>query len=151
MNVTFEKEGTVYAVDTATLPQASIDYLLQYGFAQSMQDCIAGRAKAVRAERAEAGDDEDTIVLAIMADIEGKLGKRMDAIKAGTMGLPTTRDPVLTLAKEIVARHVAEKGKKVSKEKLAELAAVYAEKSRPALLAELERRKAVPSDIDLDV
>ena len=151
MNVAFEKDGTAYTVDTATLPQASVDYLLQYGFAQSLQDCIAVRAKAVRAERAEAGDDEDAITLAVMADLEGKLNKRVDAIVAGTMGLPVSRDPVLTLAKEIVERHIRETGKKASKDKIAELAATYAAKSRPALVAELERRKAIGGDIDLDV
>lgn len=151
MKVTFEKEGTVYSVDTDTLPQASLDYLWQYGFAQSLQDCIAGRAKAVRAEREKAGDSADDIELAVMSDIEGKLAKRVDAIVAGTMGLPTTRDPVATLAKEIVERHVREMGKKVSKEKLAELVATYVEKSRPSLVAELERRKSAAPDIDLDI
>lgn len=42
------------------------------------------------------------------------------------------------------------KGAKVSKEKLAELVATYVAKSRPQLLAELERRKsAVEVDIEL--
>lgn len=153
MNVTFEKDATVYELNVESLPAASVAYLLQYGFNQSLQDCIAGRAKAVRAERVAAGDDADAIELAIMADIEGKLGKRVDAIKNGTMGLPTTRDPVATLGKEIVENHLRAQGKKVSKEKLAELVATYVEKSRPQLVAELARRKsldAVPA-VDLDI
>lgn len=151
MKATFEKEGTIYAVDTDKLPQASIEYLLQYGFAQSLQDCIAGRAKAVKAEREKAGDDADAIELAVLSDIDGKLNKRVDAIVAGTMGMPTARDPIATLAKEIVERHVKAMNKKVTKEKLAELVATYVEKSRPALLAELNRRRTAATDIDLDI
>lgn len=149
MIVNFVK-GKTYSLDTTSLPQASQDYLLQYGFNQSLQDCIAGVAKAVRAERVEAGDDEEAIEAAIEAAIEGKLSKRVDSLVAGTMGLPTTRDPLATLAKEIVTQHLAAKGAKVSKEKLAELVATYLAKSRPQLEAELERRKsAVEVDIEI--
>ena len=38
------------SLETSTLPESAISYLLQYGFSQSLQDSIAGRAKAVREE-----------------------------------------------------------------------------------------------------
>lgn len=151
MQVKFEKEGVEFNVDTATLPQVSIDYLLQYGFAQSMQDCIAGRAKAVRAETLEKNKNasEDDIDLAILSDIEGRLGKRFDAIKAGSVGVSAPRDPVATLAREQV--RAALKGRKVDAEKLDSLVQAHVAKNRDALVAELARRKAAQVEVDLDI
>jgi len=154
MIVKFEKEGlTPFTLDTDKLPAASVEYLLQYGFAQSMQDCIAGRAKAVATEREKEGDTKAEIAEAIAIDIESRLAKRRDAIESGTMTQPSTRDPVAALAKEDVLKALREKGKKASPEKLAELVANHVEKNRAALVAEVERRKvALPvAEVEIDI
>jgi len=151
MIVNYERDGNSFTLDTATLTPAGVDYLLQYGFAQSLQDSVAGEAKRVRAERAKAGDTESEIVEAISEAIAGKLGKRYDSIAASEMGLPSTREPLAALAKELVNRKLAKEGKKVSKERLAELVAEAVENKRDLLVAELARRKALEIDVEVDV
>jgi len=152
MKVTYTRDGTTFAVDVEKLPPKSLEYLLQYGFAQSLQDSIAGRAKAVRAECVEKGGmTEAEIVAAVEADIAGQLGKRQDAIAAGTVGTPSPRDPVATLAREQVKAALAKAGKKVDADKLAELVAGHVEKNRTALVAELNRRKEELPEVDLDI
>ena len=146
MIVNYERNGNSFELDTATLTPAGIDYLLQYGFAQSLQDSVAGEAKRVRIERAAKGDTESEIVQAIDDAIAGKLGKRYDSIAASEMGLPSTREPLATLAKELVTKKLAKEGKKVSKERLAELVTEAVETKRDILVAELARRKAFDED-----
>lgn len=104
-----------FELDTATLPQAAIDYLLNHGFKQSLQEATAGSAKAVRdlAAACRAGGDgfDKAFVKWIKAcDYAGKPGasfesdveivaewtvardldERFAAISAGTVG---TRGP----------------------------------------------------------
>lgn len=155
----FEKEGNKFQVDVEQLPAASVAYLIQYGFAQSMQDCIAGLAKAKRADL-EATDDfkagkltpeniADEISLAILTQLE----KRHKAIVEGTIGIRASapRDELSSLAREQVRAALAKKGVKVEKEKLAELVAAHIEKNRDKLVAELERRKASQFDVELEL
>lgn len=116
--LSYSRDNTEFSVEVETLPATSIAYLLQYGWAQSLQDAIAGRAKAVLQEvedgiRAQLIEDAkpndpnpatiDARVAEIMqekaaetraqviADLLGTLGKRADAIKSGTVGTRTAR------------------------------------------------------------
>ena len=150
MKAIYNKAGKEYSVETDSLPGVSQEYLMQYGFDQSLQDCIAGVAKATRTARAKAGDTAEQIMAAIELAIEVKLQKRIAAIVAGTMGLPTVRDPVRTLAVEYVTRGLKKKGVTVTKARFAELVAEKVEKQRAALVAELARRDALELDVDVD-
>lgn len=109
----YERDNTRYEVEVEKLPATAIAYLLQYGWAQSLQDSIAGRGKTVleeianshRAALIEAAkpNDPDPVLIAdqlteymqvnradiaeqVRADIAGTLNKRADAIKSGTVG-----------------------------------------------------------------
>lgn len=46
--MTILKHTDSFTVDTTTLTAPGLDYLLAYGFSQSLQDCVAGVAKEVR-------------------------------------------------------------------------------------------------------
>lgn len=159
MQVKYERNGQAFTLDTASLPQASLDYLLQYGFAQSLQDCIAGLAKAKRAELEETDDFkagrlspeavQDEVDLAVLA----KLEERHKAIAEGTVGarVGQPRDEVTSLAREQVKAALAKKGVKVDKDKLAELVAAHVEKSRDKLVAEIARRKAEAVEVEVEL
>jgi hypothetical protein len=90
-----------------------------------MQDSIAGRAKRLRDKTHEDAVKAGTVVDAaqldhdVEADIQGALGKRHDAIVAGTVGTRVGRsaDPLAAIAREIVATQLAAKGLKVGKGK----------------------------------
>lgn len=128
--LSYNRDGNEFSAEVETLPPAAIAYLLQYGWAQSLQDSIAGRAKAVLqeisdAERArlieaakpgdpdpaeiQAGVDEYMTANAadirrqVLEDIEGQLAKRADAIKAGSVGtrVAQPRDAFASMCKKI--------------------------------------------------
>jgi hypothetical protein len=152
MKVVFNKSGREYATETDSLPEASRNYLMQYGWDQSLQDCIAGLAKATTLARQKAGDSAAAVVIAVEKAIAEKLQKRMDSIKAGTMGLPVARDPIRTLAAEYVAKALKKKGAQVTKDRFTQLVEEKMVSSRDFLTAELARRDAAEGfDVDVDV
>jgi hypothetical protein len=105
--------------------ESSVAYLLQYGYDQSMQDSIAGRAKRLRDKANEDAAKNGSVVDAaqldtdVESDIMGALGKRHDAIVNGTVGTRVGRsaDPLAEIAREIVGAQLAAKGLKVGKGK----------------------------------
>jgi hypothetical protein len=153
-----------FSIDTEAVAPAGIEYLLQYGFAQSMQDCIAGRAKAVREELAEKMKQPDAIQLtdaeietAVEADLNGALGKRMDAILAGTVAVrqaAEAKDPASGIVRELLVAWAKSKGGKLPKADSDEYKALAA-KMRAAkadhIAAELARRAEAVADIDIDL
>lgn len=168
MELNFEKNGDQYSVPkTEDLPAVSVAYLLNYGFQQSMQDCIAGVAKAVAVEFAEKAKKDGTQVdPSALADatkqaIAGQLGKRLDNILKGEVGIRTSvqRDPLMAIAREqvwIAIRakedlHKAIKAleKDAKEAKIAELAKGHLDKNRDRIQAEYDRRKAAVIDVTL--
>jgi hypothetical protein len=163
--LTYERNGRIYESDPNTLPAASLAYLLQYGWAQSLQDCIAGRAKKVREEmdaQNVAGThswSDDEIAEAVEVDLDAMLAKRSAAIIQGTMGAreSVARDPFETacnrIASEMLAAHL--KANKVSlkrdsdkwKELHAQVRVKYAEK----IEAEAKRRLESADTISIDL
>lgn len=146
-------------LDTETLPQAALDYLLQYGFSQSLQDSIAGRAKAVREEVLKDNPEasEADIKEAVDNELTGALLKRLDAIKAGevaTRGSGTPRDPAAGIVREMLQAIAKKQGKKLPKADSPEYAAMAA-KVRAAkateIAAELERRRNAVDDLDIEI
>lgn len=143
------------------IAEASVGYLLQYGFAQSMQDCIAGAAKAVAEDLAEeakkkglAEPSNDEIKTATEANVAGLLGKRWDALISGDMGnrAPQQRDPILALAREEVwnalrrpenaaaAKAIRAMEKESKSAKITQLATDHKAKHLARLEAEVKRR-----------
>jgi hypothetical protein len=114
MLLRYERNGKVYSTEVEALPPKSIEYLLQYGWSQSLQDCIAGNAKAVRVdltERATAAGkkvSEAEIEAAIAQDLDGALMKRSASIVAGTMDerAGVQRDPLETMKRQMAVAMV---------------------------------------------
>lgn len=136
---------------------ATIAYLLQYGWDQSHQDCIAGRAKKVRDEYAAKGiDNQDEIDRAVVADLEAALEKRSNAIINGTVRERGTIGPKSETVFRAVAKEFLAKATKAAKKKLpsdkAEYKALFeafCEKNRVVIQAEVDRRKADQTVIEL--
>jgi hypothetical protein len=166
MMLIYKKDDTVFSVEAESLPAVSVAYLMQYGWAQSLQDSIAGAAKAKRSDL-EATDaykngemDDDELADEIDLFVLGKLEARAKAIREGTVGARVSepRDPVTKLAREQVLAALKAKGKKVDlktddgKAIFEKLVAQHVEKSGDAIRAEVARRKAAeaPVEIDLD-
>lgn len=159
--LTYTRAGTEYAIDETALSGESLKYLLQYGFSQSLQDSIAGLAKAKAEELRETDDykngvmtDEDVDAEVALA-IETKLKERRQAILDGTIGqkaISTPRDPLMGIAREQVRAAVKAKGAKVTKEKLEELAKAHLEKNREAIAAEHKRRvEANTVEVEIEI
>src|SRR5262245_41071777 len=171
MKLSYVNGGKEYSVETDTLGPDSIAYLLMYGFRQSLQDSIAGRALKVRSEYAAKAkeaqdkgeffdDSEDTVQAAIAADLEGALTKRRDAVQAGTIkvGGSAQRDPFGTLCWNIavdmvVAAFRKKHGKGPKRDDAFEaLVEQCLEKHKDKIEAEAKRRQdvaALSADIDI--
>ncbi|HUP81175.1 MAG TPA: hypothetical protein VM260_21675, partial [Pirellula sp.] len=111
--VSYVRNGKTYSADVESMKPETIAYLLQYGWAQSLQDSIAGLAKKVAEEN---GDVDQAI--------DGQLMKRSDAILSGSIAVRSvgeSRDPLRSIANGMVRKALALKGAKVDKEKFAAL------------------------------
>ena len=76
-----------FTVDSNDIAAKGFDYLLQYGFAKSLQDCVAGMRKDL------ATPDENGAVLseeAIEAALNETMQERFDDILKGEIGTRTT-------------------------------------------------------------
>lgn len=141
--LSYGRNGKTYSAEVETMKPETIAYLLQYGWAQSLQDSIAGLAKKVEAEN---GDVEQAI--------DGQLNKRLDAILSGTIssrGTGEARDPLKAIANGMIRKALALKGAKVDKDKFAALVNQLLETNRPKVEAELARQKAEAQDVELDL
>ena len=75
-----------FVLDTETLSEKGCDYLLQYGFAKSLQDSVAGMRKEL------ATPDESGKVLSefdIEAELNAAMQERFDDIRKGEVGTRT--------------------------------------------------------------
>lgn len=164
--LSYERGGKTYEAESTALPETAIAYLLQYGFSQSLQDSIAGRAKAVAEEMLPPVMDRkpDFVVptqaqidAAVAADIDGQLGKRLDAIVAGTVatrGPGAAKDPTSGIVRELLVAWAKGKDKKLPKadsDEYKALAAKMREAKADWIKAELERRATVADEIDIEL
>lgn len=153
--LTYTRNGQEYSTEVESLPATAIQYLLQYGWAQSLQDCIAGREKKVREEfkTSELADDE--IESAVKSDIHGTMLKRMDAIIAGTVATRTgggERDTLMTVARDMIRKAWAAKYGKIGKDdkaKFDELVANLLATKRSVVQAEFDRRAEAVPDVEI--
>lgn len=170
MELKFEKLGKVFVVaDHVALPPVSQDYLVHYGFQQSMQDCIAGTAKEASADyveqckKAKKKPNDVDMASAVKTAIEAQLGKRLDAIVQGTVGIRThaPRDPLMTIAREEIWGALrqpanAEKKKAIQamekdarNEKLNQLSKDHLDKNRARIEAEHQRRQQSVGPVEI--
>lgn len=157
MGINVEKlEYNGIGVNVSAISEAGIAYLLQYGWAKSLQDSVAGRKKALLA-----GDDETPALTEDEA--EAKLveimTKRAEAIVAGEVGQRaggprlTKIDRVMrNVAAEIVKAAAAKKGRKLPKgEAYQTLISAYIAKNEAAVREEAERRmEATQEEVDVE-
>lgn len=131
------------------VPVKSADYLVRYGFKQSLQDSAAQPAKAAKDE----GGDVPAAIVAAM-------GKRLDAIKSGNVsvrgGAARVTDPFESMVRkvidEILAKNAKSKGKKLPKgDELVALRKSVYDANKSAIDAEANKRLAAQSAIDVDV
>lgn len=164
--LSYERGGKTYTTEVESLSATAIAYLLQYGFSQSLQDSIAGRAKAVAEEMLPPVADrkQDFVVPtqaqideAIAADIDGMLQKRTAAIVAGsvaTRGSGVARDPAAGIVRELLVAWAKVKGGKLPKADTDEykaLAGKMATAKADFIAAELVRRASVSDEIDIEL
>lgn len=127
-----------HTVTAADIAPAGIAYLLQYGFAQSLQDAVAGTAKAVRdvAAACRAGGDgfdkthkkwialcenaglegadfaaDEQVTLVATATVASDMASRFNAILAGEVGTRAggpRLDPVDRTMRDIAERELRE-------------------------------------------
>ncbi len=165
-----------FTLDTATVSAEGLAYLLQYGFSQSLQDCVAGRAKKVREEyeaaynkalaAAEANGteepepvDEDEVEAAVEADLQGAMAKRLDAIVSGSVAIRVhsgneAKDPTSGIVRELLVAWAKSKGKKLPKadsDDYKALAAKMRELKADHIAAELERRKSAVDGLEIEL
>lgn len=141
-------KGAVKVLATAFgLHEKSIHYLLQNGWSQSLQDSFAGpRAKAIKDR-----EDEATIEAVILSSI----AKRVESIKAGLLSASGSngRDPIKTVAKDLLQKKADSLDKRLPKDKnaLAKLIDSYISANRPAIDAEIRKRRLSGQDeVSLD-
>jgi len=125
----------------------SVAYLIDYGYGKSMNDSVAGRAKAIESEMVEeakkkgkAAPTKAAIEKAISDDFKARLGKRHDAIVAGTLSAGGSRDGLKTLASEIVRERLKAESLKATPEQFEALVNDMLANRRDALLKEKEIR-----------
>jgi hypothetical protein len=147
-----------FTIDTADVTESGIAYLLQYGFAKSLQDSVAGVKAAMADETDESGEAKynDAEIAVALHD---KQQSRFEAIVAGTVGTRATgprATPVETMmrnvAKEAIRVACVAQGRKLPKgEAMVALVDKYLSKHMAATRAEAERRIAATAGIDLDI
>jgi len=171
LSYTHGPTGLGNSLQVESLPAKSVAYLLQYGYAQSMQDAIAGDAKRIReklvTEAAEAGNPAptaDEIEAAIKSGIGEALGERHKAILDGTVGdrVGAVRDPFGTMCKTIALQMLREALKaanakmpdvktETGKAKLAEMVEAVISRNKDAVEKEAKRRLAPVKGVTVDL
>lgn len=108
INVQVTKAAATFTFDTATLPETSKNYGLEYGLRQTINDTVAGVA------RKDYASDEEFNAAAL-----AKAQKRVDQLNSGNVpGSRTPADPKLAVVRKLVANIDAETLAKVDPAKL---------------------------------
>jgi hypothetical protein len=171
MKLTYTRNNVEYSAEVESLPAKSVEYLLQYGWSQSLQDAIAGDAKRIRdkliAEANEAGNPaptDDEIAAAVKAGVDEALNDRRAAIMDGTVGdrVGAQRDPFGTMCKTIALQMLREAMKAANakmpdvktdtgKAKLAEMVEAVISRNKEAVEKEAKRRLAPVKGVTVDL
>ncbi len=151
---TLEFDG--HTVSTGNLPVASLAYLLQYGFAQCLQDMSLAQIRA-GAERKgiemTAGEVAEALTARRAAKVENLLTGQIFVRKAGVPKGTTFDKMVHAVAKEMVTAAVIKKGIAMPKgEALVNLITAYIGKYGDSVRAEAQRRiDMAPQAAEIDI
>lgn len=168
-NISFTRAGTTFelpiadesafndwlamGVDVIGVPANSIDYMLRYGFNQSLQDSAAQPKSAATKED---GATPDSIAAAEI----GAMGKRLDAIKSGNVAIRggggRVTDPVESIVRDLAETKLKaafkSKGKKVPATKdFNKLRDQLIDKNRAAFESEAKAQLARVSAIEVEI
>ncbi len=159
--------------EIASLPVHAAVYLMQYGFAKSLQDSVAGRKKELEAETISVpvvGEDGQPVLDAagvattstvpkhnadgVTAILKSEMADRVESILDGTIGSRGPGVPRLTpresmiqkVVRDFLTAQAAKKNAKLPKvgAGYAELAEKYLTKFRDKVETEADRRLAAP-------
>lgn len=90
-NITISKLNEVVSFDTAKLPEASVNYVMEYGFKKSINDSHA----TVKREAYAVGDAGEALWL---AEVRKVAHARVDQIRTGQVPRSSGVDPLLLKA-----------------------------------------------------
>lgn len=151
-----------FEVATSSINIVGLSYLLQYGFAKSIQDAVAGRKKELSAETNEDGSAKHTEE-EVAAIVKAEMADRVEKIVSGTIGVRTPGAPratpfeamVVRVAKEYL-RAAAAAAKKVlpkaddvdehGANKFEPILAAFTERNRERIEAEARLRVAAEAE-----
>lgn len=149
-----------FTVDSNDIAAKGFDYLLQYGFAKSLQDCVAG----MRKELATPGEDGKVLSEAeIEAELNATMAERFDDILKGEVGTRTTGPRLRGIDKvkhEIACeelksafgvKKLAWPNGKGSAETIAVLVGKFLAKHDTRVTKEAERRMAQNAKVEIDL
>lgn len=158
----FEMAFRGFTVRLGDLPIASVEYLLRYGFNQTLQDLsMAGVRDQLERKHPQETFSNDQIADALNA----RRAARVEALLNGTIGVRVAGEGkasgtsfdkmVVVVAKEAINALAKAKGKVLpKKEALAAIISAYVAKHGDSLKAEAQRRidaaNAASGEIDLD-
>jgi hypothetical protein len=117
MKVSYTRNGTEYSAEVEQLPAKSVEYLLQYGWSQTLQDAIAGDAKRIKEDMIskanEAGEpvpSDDEVTTAVKAGLDEALADRVKSILDGTVGdrVGVVRNPFETACRDLAEKKLVE-------------------------------------------
>lgn len=147
------------SITITDIPAAGIAYLLQYGFAKSLQDSVAGMKKALSEEKGEDGESKYTGE-EIEAALAAAMQERVTRILEGTIGTRTAGVPKATpfearvtkVAKAMLKAAAANAKKvlpKADSEEYAALLSGFTTKHRERIEEEAKRQMEVATDFEL--
>jgi hypothetical protein len=144
-------DAIALVADSFGVPPATVAYLLQYGFKQSLQDAAAQPAS-------EASKESGATESSIKSAIHGAMSKRLDNIVAGTVAVRGggSRSPFAELTRDVIDEYLAKwatKSGAVLPTKSADLNAyrvkMYESANKASIDAEIATRRAKMAAIDV--
>lgn len=148
-----------FSITITDIPASGIYYLLQYGFAKSVQDSVAGMKKKLTEEKGEDGEPKFTAD-EVEAQLREAQQERITRILEGTIGTRTAGAPratpfeaMVTKVAKAMLKAAAAKIKKVlpkaDSEEYEALLAGFTAKHKERIEEEAKRRMEVATDFEL--
>lgn len=161
-----------FSVDISSISPKGIAYLLQYGFAKSIQDSVAGRKKELTEEKVKTGEDADGNPIygterahtdeQVTEILRAEMAERVEAIKSGTVGTRGPSGPRATkedsvrrkVTLEMFGNFLSKKGVAAPKDKDAKEAYIAKFAAHPSVAPQIEAevaRRLAATNIDIDL
>lgn len=147
-----------FTLDPATINEAGLRYLIQYGYSQSLQDAVAGASAKLKAEMKDGQRVHSDVEVAVM--LHDKLQARHNAIQAGEAGSGRVGPRVSGVDKimqdvawETIRAHATKTKSKLPQDAAGRNALIgaYLAKYEARTRAEAERRMAAVEEIEINL